>query len=522
MSSTRSFFSHASSAKSLSERRNRFLKDKEHAAYQLIVEDYQPIIQHYINKYGFENLVVLINGTTEFGQKIISENIADLQRDVDLFENEDIQYAILVRNYWVRPSSSVPAPFYLNKVDNKNTDFSPYYEELYHAIKEEFLDENDRIKDLSREELKRLNQICLNLGCQKKLEEYRAKILEDLNLRKKKVCLTKEQALEEIKKTQTNLKEGECVIYFFTNNVRVGPAHFEFVQIKKDEIIKPVHWFLHNSNIINRNDLENIFISDISDFISPYLKPQYLQPQVDEVSCGTLGILYLKELLKNQGQQSDDFTLRVTLYKMHNREIGKGNLFFPSPHVLRYSQSSFYNDVILAMLKNDHEVSIKFKGIKYKIKPLKVILEDSIKFAKSQGDLTVAEENKKILKNLPAFRKKWLMEYETAIQKRNAMQGDRYNLYLAYSSRRMQALANHPEGLQKEQADTPGLECEKTVKRPSLLERIKKNLQQTKEKKFPKSSLFHPLDAITKVVDNPLYEGGNTRENPLYEPKGTF
>lgn len=286
------------------------------------------------------------------------------------------------------------------------------------------------------------------------------------------------------KKIQTNLKEGECVIYFFTNNVRVGPAHFEFVQIKKDEIIKPVHWFLHNSNIINRNDLENIFISDISDFISPYLKPQYLQPQVDEVSCGTLGILYLKELLKNKGQQSDDFTLRVTLYKMHNREIGKGNLFFPSPHVLRYSQSSFYNDVILAMLKNEHEVSIKFKGIKYKIKPLKVILEDSIKFAKSQGDLTVAEENKKILKNLPAFRKKWLMEYETAIQKRNAMQGDRYNLYLAYSSRRMQALANHPEGLQKEQADTPGLECEKTVKRPSLLERIKKNLQQTKEKNF--------------------------------------
>ncbi|MGM9454651.1 hypothetical protein ACTAZI_15085 [Legionella bozemanae] len=102
------------------------------------------------------------------------------------------------------------------------------------------------------------------------------------------------------------------------------------------------------------------------------------------------------------------------------------------------------------------------------------------------------------------------------------MQGDRYNLYLAYSSRRMQALANHPEGLQKEQANTPGLEWEKTVKRPSLLERIKKNLQQTKEKKFPRSSLFHPSDAITKVVDNPLYEGGNTRENPLYEPKGTF
>lgn len=46
------------------------------------------------------------------------------------------------------------------------------------------------------------------------------------------------------------------------------------------------------------------------------------------------------------------------------------------------------------MVKNDHEVSIKFKGINYKIKPLKVILEDSIKFAQSKGDLTVAEEIK--------------------------------------------------------------------------------------------------------------------------------
>lgn len=96
----------------------------------------------------------------------------------------------------------MPAPFYLNKVDHKSTDFSPHYEELYHAIKEEFLDDNDRMKELSREELKRLNQICLNLNCRKKLEEYRVKILEDLNLRKKKVCLSKGQALEEIKKSK--------------------------------------------------------------------------------------------------------------------------------------------------------------------------------------------------------------------------------------------------------------------------------------------------------------------------------
>ncbi|KTC84462.1 hypothetical protein [Legionella brunensis] len=519
MAPSLSFFSRKVPSKQVSERKGRFLKAKEHGAYQLVVEDYEPILQHYIEKYGLEDIAVVINGTTEFGRKTVSENAEEIQKNIDLFENEDLQYANLVRNYWVLPSATVPAPFYLNKVDDKKTDFSPYYEELYNALKDDFLDERGRLKELSLEQLKRLNQICLRLNCREKLEEYRVKIVEDLNNRKQKICLTKEQSLEEIKRIQKNLGEDESVIYFFTNNVRTGPAHFEFVQIKKNEIIKPIHWFLHSSNIIGKNDLNNIFIPDISDFIKPYIKPQYLQPQVDEVSCGTLGILYLKELLKNNCRQLNDFTLSLPIYKIHNREVSQGNLFFPSPHVLRYSQSSFYNDVILAMVKHDHETTIKFKDANYKIKPLKVILEDSIKLAKADGNMALVAENQRILKNLPAFREKWLMEYKTEIQKRKAMQGEKYNLYLAYSTKRMQALAHHPEGLQKEQANEPDLMTEKATKNVSLIERIKKTLQITEKKTPPRSYLFHPEEAITKVVDNPLYEGDKFQENPFYEPK---
>ncbi|MCL9684742.1 hypothetical protein [Legionella maioricensis] len=169
------------------------------------------------------------------------------------------------------------------------------------------------------------------------------------------------------------------------------------------------------------------------------------------------------------------------------------------------------------MLKNEQEASIKYKGVKYKIKPLKVILEESIELAKAQNDLSKVKENEQMLENLPAFRKKWLMAYKTEIQKRNAMQGDKYNLYLAYSSRRMETLAHQSTALQEEQTN-PAVK-ETARKNASLFERVKKTLHIKDMKKTPNPHSFYSDKKITKVVDNPLYEAGNSYDNPLYEPK---
>ena len=124
-------------------------------------------------------------------------------------------------------------------------------------------------------------------------------MIKDLKVRKAKVCISKWEALDEVREIQRALKKDESVIYFFTNNRSIGAAHFEFIQIKQNEIIKPVHWFLEDSNIIDEMDLENLFVTDVSSFISPAIDSKYLQPQVDKVNCGTLGILYFKELFKN-------------------------------------------------------------------------------------------------------------------------------------------------------------------------------------------------------------------------------
>ena len=118
-----SFFSRKTSSHSLSERKKRFLKSKNHTPYQLIVEDYKPIIEHYITKYSLENITVVINGETDSGRKKVAQNAQAIQNDIDVLENNEIAYAKIIEQYWVPPGSSIPSPFYLNNVDKKTQIF---------------------------------------------------------------------------------------------------------------------------------------------------------------------------------------------------------------------------------------------------------------------------------------------------------------------------------------------------------------------------------------------------------------
>ncbi|WP_156812378.1 hypothetical protein [Legionella tunisiensis] len=141
---------------------------------------------------------------------------------------------------------------------------------------------------------------------------------------------------------------------------------------------------MHESNIFDSVDFDNMFVTDLSPFVTFQYDESIealsedpmkrLQPQVDTDSCGVLGLLYLKELLKNNSKQLELFSFTVPVYSVNAQESSeeinhKHLLFFPSPHVLRYSQSRFYNNILLAMVQstNDEEV-IKYKNISYKVK----------------------------------------------------------------------------------------------------------------------------------------------------------
>ncbi|KTD19295.1 Uncharacterised protein [Legionella lansingensis] len=499
--------------------KKKFLDQDSHDSYQLRAEDYVPIILHYKNKYHLNaDVKFIVNGSSEYGPEQIKKNKAEIQLEIDAYQNKELNYAVFLENYWVPPQGSLPGKYYLNKKNDKDSEFEEYYEGLYLAIKDEYLDEYGHLKKLDLEKKLKLNQILSNLNCKKKFDDYLSEIIKDLNQRKLGVCLNKKQTLEEIEFIQKNLKENETAIYFFTNNKRIGPAHFEVFIINKNTIIKPIHWPLNREIIIDKNDIKNMFCADISDFISPYVAAV---PQVDKVSCGTLGLLYIKEFLKNNALQLNQFTLKASIYhkKQKNSEIKNTNLFFPSPHILRYSQFSLYNEIIVAMLKNDDVVKIKHKGTTYKVKTLKKILSDSIKIAKENGDEETVAANKNILKNLPNFRKKWLEEYQKIIEKRNGMQGKKHNLYLAYCSKRMETLKSR--NLFSE--DTSSIISSSKLPHVSNISSTNSRTVDIPKDRNKKNSyhphLFFSSHAITSVTYNPLYQGDKYIDNPLYEPK---
>jgi hypothetical protein len=163
-------------------------------------------------------------------------------------------------------------------------------------------------------------------------------------------------------------------------------------------------------------------------------------PQAGIVECGTLGVLHLKELLKNNAQQFKEYTLLFSFYCSNKLE----HFYFPSPQLLRYSQVSTYNTILAEMLTlNKNSVTIEKGSGKDKrylaVTTLQKILTDSIADAKSHGNKEMAANNQKIIDDLPRFSKQWLKAYQEAQKKRASMQGTQ-NYYLLYRTKKMERI----------------------------------------------------------------------------------
>ncbi|KTC93989.1 hypothetical protein [Legionella erythra] len=413
---------------------------QKNKAYRLNVSDYDTLVPYYFSKHKI-NVRYLVNGTTFIGRRMMAENYLQVQAEINEYENEQLAYARQIIHHWSPPNACMPGKYRLNRKNNRHSDFERHYQELYEAINDEYLNNDGQLKELSEEKQLRLNAIVKRLKCRKKLDEYRQKEIEELYERRNSVCLTKSQAIDEVKSIQKSLSDDEVVVYFFTNNRCKGTAHFETLLIKRDHIVKPVHWFLHESNMFESTDFDKIFITDLSPFVTYTLSKKdvegafdedpmkRLQPQVDSDSCGALGVLYLKELLKNNSEQLREFSFIASLYSDKNDfgSIDQGRsykslLFFPSPHVLRYSQSRLYNSILLAMLQstNDEEM-IEYKHVQYKVKTLHGILKQSIASVIEKDDAE-AVRIKDLWSRLPDFRIKWMDLYYKMEQKRQKMQ----------------------------------------------------------------------------------------------------
>ena len=291
-------------------------------------------------------------------------------------------------------------------------------------------------------------------------------------------ALYKPSYVSEIKYIQAQLKDGEWVGYIMLNDAYNYPlcdrTHLDIVVIAKDKIIKPLSWIVEEVYELSEKDLPAMYkmVLNLNSF-SPLDKASckflrtvknprgFILPQLGNIVCGTLIILYLKELLKENARQLEKFTLIFSYYAYKNEDEyfseynpdeenllhKKINLFFPPPCVLRYSESSLYNAVITNMLMSDEDQGIvQHNGKTLKFMSLKKILLDSIQIAENNNDMTTVNENQKILNNLPEFRKKWFCEYQLAKEKRDTMSSQKgsKNLYLEYKSRRFEQIKFKP------------------------------------------------------------------------------
>jgi hypothetical protein len=430
-------------------RKTRFLHDKgKVSAYQMSSADISSIISYYSDRY---NIKIIKNGTTELGEKIVAQNVRrkdNTQGLEDLFEcYEGIQDVELkyVEFFLYILSGSFISNWNISAFDITYKDhfISRYREQIEQDIGCEFFDLYDLYNEESLLVKKKLNEK-IAIACNKygllheldlHIDKFKSKLEDFFN----DGGLTIEECVEEMKQIQQNLSEGEVVGYVFTSGHQKLTGHFEVFILTNDKIVKPIEWPNQGGNAIDSGLCPGLFYPGIDSTIvssgnSSTAKIPAFCPQAGDVECGTLGMVCLKELLKEDASQFNKHCLCLSYYTDDSKSLK--NMFIPSPDILRYSQSSKYNEIFVAMLDTAGHQASDDHAIKALVESLKNILMKSIAIAVKKGDIAVKVQNEKTLEMLPLFCESWMARYKQADQKRSMMvraENDK-NAYLLFKT----------------------------------------------------------------------------------------
>jgi hypothetical protein len=177
----------------------------------------------------------------------------------------------------------------------------------------------------------------------------------------------------------------------------------------------------------------NLFIPDPMPFVVS--GRGWAGPQADEVSCGPLGLSYLKQYLKDGAHQLNHRTLMVT-----HRPKGRGSavrFHLPSPQVLRYSQSGFYAKLLGAMVggQGDH-AEVVHEDKKYQILTLRGMAQAGARIRRPL-DIHRMKDSA-----LDEFVRPWMDDFRQAMHERAAMPNlvrfrKGKNSYLTYTGHRL-------------------------------------------------------------------------------------
>ncbi len=255
-----------------------------------------------------------------------------------------------------------------------------------------------------------------------------------------------ERAIQEMK-DWSNSKSDKFRGYFYANKASSGLSHIDtYIIGQKGCLINPM--FFHDFHVPSSND---IFEANLKKIILN--SDQIIQAQTGGKECASLGLVYLKKYLKNDAEILKNETLLVT-----GGDASSGNdykIHIPSPEVLKYSQSSLYNELFYAAVTGNNVVDgeekekakggiaeVVYKGKVYQVRTLESILEEG-------GDIKCPGSSKSLNKEeLLEFSKKWSEKYKIAMEARDEMKAqDGSNLYLKYKSENFKVKADYNLGV---------------------------------------------------------------------------
>lgn len=402
------------------------------------------LIKYYQDKL---NIKIYLNGTyhqSEEGKASLQQLKDNIQKDINNYKS-DKKYICYFQKFWTKPGYLQTGPNEFYHIGRTfSSDFSAEYGNIYSNIKF-LLTKNDEIKsDISDKDINELNAyISRNPSLQKKIDFYISTYISSLEQQKDNVWFNSKNCIKEIKLIQANLQTDEVVGYVFTQNNIQKVDHFEYFLIKKNEMIKPLHWYM---GVCRKDDLHKqlvlegftLYVASVNNLVLN--QAGYICPQADQDSCATLGMLYLKELLKNNAEQmklSLCFSFICPNYPNYLQQI---DIFIPAPQALRYSQSSLFNEILAAAITDTIDpIKVSHSNTSYVITTFKKLLIDSIN--DTCLPLETRKHNQSILKNYSEFSKAWLKEYDQMRDKRNLMNKIPFNVYLNYQTHMMELIA---------------------------------------------------------------------------------
>lgn len=416
----------------ISQRKSTFLDKNYFFSYKLTACDLVQIRDHY-EKQG---MIIIINGETPYGQFRLDRKKRRLEAVLKRLRSKSLKYAAYVVQNW-RVSSLLSHIARAHDFSIEKT-FLPSELEVLQKAFVKFLTSDNKFRHLKREELVELNEICKQTINEEWLNTSISTFIHFLNATLIDICLTKSECVEEMKLLQITNEEKEAIGYIHTNNHRSVGGHFEVFIITRDSIIKPLDWPSLKSRAISNQAL-NFYYPYLGLPLFKKISPSCTTPcaQTQTLECGTLGMMYLKELLKDNARQLREFTLQIP-YLSSDRDMLF--FFFPSPHVLRYSQSNRFNKIIEAMLLDGDSVEVTYDQDKYEVYTIKKLLQDSLGEAKVKQKSSLVSYLEGWLADLPGFREKWLTVYHEMMVKRDKMTKEGTNHYLSYTTQRMEQI----------------------------------------------------------------------------------